>query len=363
MAFLEYFVEIKDPRVKRTKVHNLLDIIGITVCGVMAGAEGWDTIQIFANSRLEWLKSFLELKEGVPSADTIRRVISKINPQSFENAFREWVNDLVGKVDGIISIDGKTVRNKREKSPIHLVSAWTNASGGICLGQVATGKKGGEFAVIPTLLDLLDIKGCIITIDAAGCYKNIAKEITKRNADYCLSVKENQPILHKQLSSYFKDHTVDSVDILNGSLTNDSGHGRIEQRIAYISDDISAIPALSKWSGVVTYGLIIRQRTINGKTSIERNYYISSTILAAERLAFVARSHWGIENCLHWVLDVNFKEDNSRINEKNGQQNLTVARKIALTLLKRDDTKISIPQRKFKSILEPDYMLKLLKLC
>ena len=359
-SLFDHFGNIKDPRVDRTKKHGLMDIIAITVIGVLGGAEGWDSIVVFAQAREQWLQRFCDLSSGVPSADTLRRVVSRIDPKEFENAFRSWVACTSGKVKGLVAVDGKTICNKRDSSPLHILSAYSDHFG-VCVGQISTGEKGGEYEAIPKLLKDLDIAGCLITIDAAGCYKEIAeKTVYETKADYLFQVKGNQPVLHSELTSYFEECDGSIVDGARRNIHQSKEHGRHEKRIAYYSDNVSALPSLTEWCGAASFGLIIRERELKGKVSISRHYYICSRKLSASKLATYCRAHWGIENSLHWVLDMTFGEDGNRIHSDQGQENLALARKIALNILKNDDSKLSIKQRKFRAGIDESYMAKLL---
>lgn len=360
---LDYFEDVTDPRVNRTKLHLLTDILGITLCATIAGATGWDGIRDFALERIDWMKSFLKLDNGLPSSDTIRRVISRIDPDEFQAGFRCWIADITDTVEGVVAIDGKTVKNKCVKNPIHLVSAWAETNNGICLGQIATEEKSNEITAIPNLLDYLDIAGCIVTIDAMGCQKKIVKKIVDDNdADYCIAVKGNQPTLHKELQDYFEACDGSIVEGATRAVTREKGHGREEVRTSYSSQDPKVIPSLSDWPSVETFGMIMSNTThTDGKVSKEKRYFISSAKLSATRLLSTVRTHWGIENKLHWVLDVSFREDGNRI-ENNGQENLATTRKIALTMLKEEKSKMSIKRKIFKSALSSDYMAKVLKL-
>lgn len=360
---VDYFQDLTDPRVDRTKLHRLSDIIGITLCGVLAGATGWDAIEDFVNARLSWLRKFLFLENGVPSADTIRRVISRIDPVEFQTAFLKWVNDIIPNVEGVVAIDGKTIRNKGTKNPLHLVSAWAEKNNGVCLAQVATEEKSNEITAIPTLLDYLDLAGCIVTIDAMGCQKEIARIIVdEKESDYCLAVKSNQKNLHQDLQHYFSDCDGSVVEGASRSQSSEINRGREEIRTAYISKDVAAIPSSAEWPSISTFGLVISNRTVKGKNSEERRYFISSADLSAKKLIETTRAHWGIENKLHWILDVVFKEDGNPIVKDHGQQNLATLRKFAINMLKAEPTKLSVKRKIFKASLDSGYMAKVLKL-
>ena len=357
---ISYFEEISDPRIDRSKKHDLLDIIMISLCAVLAGADGWEAIYDFALVREDWLKSFLKLNSGIPSADTIRRVISRISPKEFEKSFTLWVSDIRTKIKGVISIDGKTVKNKKMESPLHLVSAWSNQNQGICLGQVATETKSNEIRAIPCLLDILDIAGCLITIDAIGCQKKIAKKIINSKADYCLAVKNNHPRLYKQIESFFSDANRSIIGNVKQTVQKNKGHGRQEVRVAYLSKISPEVPKLSEWPSVKQFGMILSKRTVNRKTSIQKRYFITSSSMSAKNFITATRSHWGIENQLHWVLDVVFKEDGNRILKDHGQQNLSVLRRLSINLLNQDDSKLSKKRRMFRMAMDPSYMKKVL---
>lgn len=265
-----YFETISDPRVERSKKHRLLDIIVITLCGILAGADGWDAIYDFAVIKKDWLKKFLALENDIPSSDTIRRVISCIKPSEFESSFSMWVSDLAGKINGVVAIDGKTIKNKRTKNPLHLVSAWCTQNSGICLGQVATEDKSNEIIAIPKLLDMLDINGCLVTIDAIGCQKKIAQKIIDSAADYCLSVKKNQPKLHQQIEEFFSTADGSLMGNVKQTFEENLGHGREEVRMAYLSQKRKEVPALSEWPEAKQFGMILSKRTIKGQSSVRR---------------------------------------------------------------------------------------------
>ncbi len=273
MALIDAFGDLEDPRLERTKKHSLIDIIMLTICATIAGAEGWDEIVAFGRSKKGWLAGYLKLENGIPSADTIRRTISRIKPSEFESRFFKWATDVFNLAGGtIIAIDGKTARNKRVKDPVHIVSAWCNTNGGIVLGQVKTEEKSNEITAIPELLRLLEIRGCIVTIDAMGCQKEIADHITRHNeAEYILALKENHPTLHEQVQDYFSACDGTPVEGAVRACTYNEGHGRVEERIGYISRDVDAIPELEKWPSVSAIGLIISRRTFAGSTSEEKH--------------------------------------------------------------------------------------------
>jgi predicted transposase YbfD/YdcC len=363
VTLIDVFSDLEDPRLERTKKHSLIDIIMLTICATIAGAEGWDEIVAFGRSKKNWLTRYLELENGIPSADTIRRTISRIKPSEFESRFFKWVMEVFHITEGAtIAIDGKTARNKRVKDPVHIVSAWCNSNGGVLLGQVKTDEKSNEITAIPELLKLLEIKGCIITIDAMGCQKEIANQITEHNeAEYILALKENHPTLHGQVQDYFSACDGASVYGAVRASTVAKGHGRLEERIGYISNDTEVIPELRNWPSANAIGLIISRRTLAGVTSEERRYYLLSCSMPAKKFLNSVREHWGIENKLHWVLDVAFKEDGSRINDSIAAENFTIIRKAALMLIKKIDDKNSIKRRIKLCAWDDSYLEKVMK--
>lgn len=362
MTLIEAFEAIQDPRVDRTRRHDLLDIVIATICAVASGAEGWEAIAKFTELKLDWLRRFIRLRNGVPSADTFRRVISAIDSKNFSEAFFSWTAEVFTRTDGeVISIDGKTVRNKRDLNPIHLVSAWTNSNGGICLGQVASDEKSNEITAIPELLNLLDVKGCLITIDAMGCQRDIAASIVNdHDADYILSLKENHPTLYAAVEKKFQPCQGLSVDGFRRNISDNVGHGRKELRVAYITNEIQELP-LELWPTVAAVGMVISTRTINGKSSTERRYYLLSTVISARAFSWSVREHWGIENRLHWILDVSIGEDGNRINRHNGAEAMGTIRKVLLAALKTMPGKESIAMKRRMMGWDPAYLESVLK--
>ena len=312
------------------------------------------------HARLSWFQERGLLKNGIPVDDTIARIISRINPEELQNSFINWMQSLSKKTKGkVIAIDGKTVRHsfdkKKKKSAIHMVSAFATANG-IVLGQKKTNEKSNEITAIPELLQLIDIKGGIVTIDAMGCQKEIANKITEKQADYVLAVKDNQKNLHEEVKDFFLtaiDHEFKNVDYDYFEETT-KGHGRIEQRRYWISDNLEGINKAKEWSNLQTIGMVESKRTIGDKTSIEKRFFISSMEPKARHFANAVREHWAIENSLHWVLDVSFREDDSRIRRDYSSENISVFRHIVLNALRNDKkTKKSIKAKRFKASIEP----------
>ena len=344
-AISDHFGQLDDPRVERTKKHQLQDIVTIAICAVISGANTWVEVELFGKAKQTWLKTLLELANGIPSHDTFGRVFRRLDPQQWQDCFLSWVQAINKVTSGqIVPIDGKTLRRSHDKplgkEAIHMVSAWASASG-LVLGQVKTDEKSNEISAIPSLLELLEISGCIITIDAMGCQKNIASLIVDKKADYVLALKENQPHLYQDVSKLFHfAHTIGFVD-LDYCKTTDYNHGRHETRECWTISDpdcLSNLRSLSAWKNLNAIVMIKSQRLLGSKKSTHYRYYISSLDGDAKQLLHAVRTHWSIENQLHWVLDVAFCEDLCRIRKGFGAQNFAVLRHIALNLLGQDTT-------------------------
>ena len=325
--------------------HKLIDIVVLVICAVICGADTWVDIHDFGVGKQEWLSRFLELPNGIPSHDTIGRVFSLLNPVKFEHCFLNWVNSVFELSNRqIIPIDGKTLRRsydrKSEKAAIHMVSAWGSANG-LVLGQVKTAEKSNEITAIPELLSLLEIKGCIITIDAMGCQKTITEKIIDDGGDYVISVKENQPTLYNEVVDCIDEAleaSQETKNLVDYHETIEFGHGRKEIRRYYILDYIDEVESANDWKGLDTIGMIESIRTVNGATTTNRRYYISSLEKDAQLFGLAVRAHWGVENSLHWILDVSFREDESRVRKNNAAENFSVLRRIALNYLKNEKT-------------------------
>jgi predicted transposase YbfD/YdcC len=367
----EHFSQLEDPRIERKKLHPLLNIIVITICAVICGAENWVDIAMYGNLKKDWLKGYLDLTNGIPSHDTFGRVFRLLKPESFEACFLAWVRAVNQISQGqVIAIDGKELRRSMDgtsgKRAIHMVSAWASDNR-LVLAQQKVDEKSNEITAIPALLEMLEIAGCIITIDAMGCQKDIAQKITEEQGDYVLAVKENQGHLYEDIEHmcqlylnneqpmfYFDDY----------AKTVDKGHDRIEIRECWTlptSFHGPAVRNLEDWAQVKTLVMIRRERRLTNKTQIFTRYYISSLEGKAERFLKVIREHWGIENSVHWVLDMAFNEDQSRLHKDNGAENLAIVRHIALNLLRNEKSaKVGVKAKRLKAGWEDAYLLKIL---
>jgi predicted transposase YbfD/YdcC len=350
---------MKDPRIDRTKDHLLGDILVIAILSVLCGADTWNGMEEFGKAKEPWLRTFLKLPGGIPSHDTFNRVFSLLDPKQLQERFIQWTRSVACLTEGeVISIDGKSIcgsRDKNKKSIVHMVSAWAGVNN-IVLGQVKVDDKSNEITAIPELLNLLVLKGCIVTIDAMGCQKDIAKAIISQEADYILALKGNQRNLLEQTEDSFRFLKAQSV-----SEEIDTGHGRVERRVCAVINDLSMIEQKEDWENLQSLVRIDAERYIKstGKTESETRYYIASLPADASLLNKSIRSHWGIENSLHWSLDVAFDEDRSRKREGNAAQNFSVLRRIALNLLKKEKTtKVGLKGKRLKAGWDNKYLKK-----
>jgi predicted transposase YbfD/YdcC len=367
-GLLRYFAELPDPRMNRTKRHLLGDILTITICAVICGAEGWVQVAQFGRCKLKWFKTFLALPNGIPSHDTFGRVFARLDPAAFEACFLKWIADLA-TASGVrlIALDGKTLRRSLDaangKAAIHMVSAWC-AANHLVLGQVATDAKSNEITAIPELLKLLDLAGAVVTIDAIGCQKKIAAQIADQGGDYLLQLKGNQGGLHDETALLFDQCLRDDclgIPYTTAATTN-GGHGRVEQRRIWVTPETGWFAERGKWKNLRSLARVESRRTVNGKTSVEYRYYISS--LTAEdpaRMLTLIRGHWGIENSLHWSLDIAFREDDCRIRRGHAAENFSRLNRIALNLLKSEtQQKVGIKTKRLVAGWDHDYLLSVL---
>lgn len=368
--FNEHFSSIPDLRQQSKVEHKLHDILLMLVVGVICGADGWEAIEQVAKNKLKILKKYGSFENGIPVHDTVARVISTIKPEKLQNCFIDWMKSANCTTNGeVVAIDGKTIRRsfdkKSKKNAIHMVSAFA-AKNGVVLGQIKTPEKSNEITAIPALLDLLEIKGSTVTIDAMGCQKNIAKKIKNKNADYVLAVKGNQKTLHKGIEEFFTRCQENNFSSVKYKFHKDvsSGHGRIESRKYWITDELSGIADLScSWEGIRSIGMSESTRYINDKESSETRYFICSIEPDEKKFADAVRKHWSIENQLHWVLDVSFNEDLSRVRRKNASENMSVLRHLVLNLLRQEKSfKKGLKAKRFKAALDTKYTEKVLSL-
>lgn len=366
------FASLDDPRVERTKLHQLLDIITIAICAVICGADDWSEIELFGHAKEAFFKSFLPLPNGIPSHDTFNRVFARLNPEQFQKCFLEWVQDLVratsGHIKGVIAIDGKRVCGSRDtpnsKGAIQMVSAWAQENG-MVLGQVKVDDKSNEITAIPALLELLDLSRCIVTIDAMGCQKEIAACITGGGGDYVLALKGNHSMLHQDVITTFSEGMDTHFKGVRHQKyeTVEKGHGRIERRRYFLVDDplyMRYLDQQEKWAGLCSIGMVEAEREIDGVISKDRRYYLCS-VSSVREFAHAARGHWGIENGLHWVLDVAFREDHNRTRSDHSAHNFAILRHIALNLLKAEKSvKVGVKGKRLNCGWDHDYLFKVL---
>jgi len=375
----ERFATLQDPRVERTKLHQLLDIITIAICAVICavicGADDWSEIELFGHAKEAFFKSFLALPNGIPSHDTFNRVFARLNPEQFQRCFLEWVQDLVRTssgqvkgVKGVVAIDGKRVCGSRDtssgKGAIQMVSAWAQENH-MVLGQVKVDDKSNEITAIPTLLGLLDLERCIVTIDAMGCQKEIAAAINDGGGDYVLALKGNHSVLHQDVITTFNEGLDTQFKGMSHHKheTVEKGHGRIETRRYFLVDDpfyMRYLDQQEKWPNLHGIGMVEATREVDGVVSRDRRYYLCSVRSVAE-FAHAARGHWSIENGLHWVLDVAFREDHNRTRKDHSAQNFAVLRHIALNLLKAEKAvKVGVKGKRLNCGWDHDYLFKVL---
>jgi predicted transposase YbfD/YdcC len=363
------FQDLPDPRFERNKRHSLEDILILTVCALFCDANTWIDIETFGHAKHDWLKTFLALPNGMPSHDTLGRALARLGPDHFRDAFIRWVQSVAQVTDGeVVAIDGKTLRRSYDRadatSTLHRVSAWANANG-LVLGQRQTDAKSNEITAIPELLDLLALDGCIVTLNAMGCQKDIAGKIQQQGADYVLALKGNQGQLYDDIKLLFDtgvhngfgDRSMDTHE------TRDGDHGRIETRRYYTTAVPDGLPDAAQWPGLRSVGMVECSREIDGEQTTERRYYLSSLAPDAQQLGAATRQHWGIENQLHWSLDVAFREDDNRVRKDHGPDNMAMLRQLTLNLLRQETTcKNGIQVKRHKAGWDENYLFKVLAL-
>ena len=364
--FISHFSIIPDPRIERSKKYPLIEILFLSMAAVIGDAGGWEEIEDFGRDRLEWLRQFLPYKNGIAGHDAIARVMSRLDPEALESSFIGWMKEVVQLTDGqVVAIDGKTVRRSfkdgNRRSAIHMVSAWVTENKEV-LGQVKVADKSNEITAIPELLDMLAIKGCIITIDAMGCQTAIAEKIIEKGGDYVLAVKENQPSLNEGVRLLFEEKPQELESDYFEEIMKD--HGRIEtRRCRQVAINIEWLPEGIRWPGIKTvievYG---RREMSNGEVTEDTRYFISSLGVNGKEAFRAVREHWGVENSLHWILDMAYREDESRIRRQNGAEFFSVLRRLSLNVIKKDDTKKAGISRKRKmAARNPQYHMQLMR--
>jgi predicted transposase YbfD/YdcC len=367
MKLQECFVDLPDHRVEGRILHLLNDILVLTICAVVCGANDWDHVEMWGIAKIEWLRKFVPLKNGIPSPDTIGRVFAAIDNKCFQACFIRWVSTICTSVAGeVVAIDGKTMRGSHHrrlgKNAIHVVSAFAAAQG-ITLGQLSTDVKSNEITAIPALLDVLDIKGSTVTIDAMGCQTGIVKKIVDKGADYVLGLKGNQGNLHVEIKDFFETAERESYRALSTiqDISYDKGHGRLETRRCVALSTVY-LETAGAWMGLKSMVMVESIREIIGeKITSDKRFFISSHAPDSKALANAIRSHWAIENQLHWCLDVTFNEDGSRIRKDNAPENFNAVRKIAMNLLKRTTSrKLTLPKKRLLALLDEQYLEEVL---
>jgi len=370
-SIVEHFQALEDPRIERTKKHNLLDILVIALCTLLTGGEGFQDMELFGKSKRVWLYTFLALPHGIPSHDTFGRVFARLNPQRFQECFVSWTRAVAQLTQGmLISLDGKTVKASFDRatasSPLHMLSAWCSEQGGLVVGQLKTDQKSNEITAIPELLRLLAIKGCIVTIDAMGCQTAIADQIRNQGGDYLLALKSNHKKAYTAVKQYFHqdiEHNLAWRQADNFFDAFDTAHGRRVRRRVWTMTDIQVLPALAKWPGLQTVIAVETIRTAHKQAPVTSDYrfYLASLVRSATAFVTMIRQHWDIENKLHWSLDVTFNEDRCRIRKEHAPENVVALRHVALNLLRQESLHhISLRQKRLLCSLDERYLLTVL---
>jgi predicted transposase YbfD/YdcC len=373
LSLIEHFKALPDPRVDRTKDHDLIDILVIAICTLLCAGESFNDMADFGHAKHDWFKTFLRLRNGIPSHDTFNRLFAALAPQAFLDCFLRWTQSLRQAVaQEIVALDGKALRRalNSDQSVKYVVSAWAEENG-LVLGQLKVADKSNEITALPELLRVLELSGCIVTVDAMGTQKKIAKEIIAADADYVLALKGNHETVHAEVKS-FLDETVaqknskplrPAVAVMNLAVleTVEKDHGRIETRRYYQSAELDWFADRAKWEELRSVGMVEAIREIGTQRTVERRYYLSSLVLGVETFARAVRGHWGVENKLHWVLDVQMREDQSRARTGYAAENLATLRRLALNLLKREKTKKrGIKGKQLNASWDHAYLLRLL---
>lgn len=363
----EHFQRLEDPRKRRGRRHLLSDLMVIALCAVICGADNWKAVSTFGRAKRKWFKSFLSLPHGIASHYTFERVFAALQPDGLERCFVEWVETLTATGRELVAVDGKTLRRSfdqaGDKAAIHMVSAWASAND-LVFAQLATEEKSNEITAIPKLLELLDLQGNTVTIDAMGCQKEIARQIIAQGGDYLLALKGNQGTFHEEVTLFLDRAIEEQFSEIPHDFheQTEKDHGRIETRRAWCTANVDWFEDRDQWPGLNSFAAVECERIVGEKTTCERRYFISSLAgFDAKETALAVRSHWGIENKLHWVLDVCFKEDDCRLRKGHGAENFSRLRRMALNLLKREKSeKLGIANKRLLAGWDHDYLLKLL---
>jgi len=339
-SLVEHFGRLRDPRIRRTRRHELIDVLVIAICTLLCGGEGFNDMEDFGYAKEPWLRTFLPLPNGIPTHDTFNRVLSALDPADFLDCFLAWTQSLRQAVgEEIVAMDGKALRRAIQDGGVpYMVSAWA-VRNGLVLGQLRVAEKSNEITAVPQLLRALELSGCIVTLDAMGCQKRIAREIIEADAQYVLALKGNQETVHEEVRGYLDDAITRRLDDLAYLETVEKDHGRLETRRYWQSGWLDWFADRGDWEGLRTIGAVEARRESQGQVQTERRYFLSSLPLDVSRFAGAVRGHWGVENQLHWVLDVQFGEDQSRARSGHAAENLATLRRLALNLLRRDTTK------------------------
>lgn len=367
LPLLRHFRTLNDPRIDRRRLHPLQSILVIAICAVIAGADDFQQVVLFAQKRLDWLKRLVELPNGVPSHDTFERVFARLDPHKFQSCFAAWMTAWHSKLTGKqLAVDGKAVRGSASQSKgfraLHLVNVWATQAN-LCLGVVACDEDSNEITAIPRLLELLDLEGALVSIDAGGCQKAIAKQIQEQGGDYLLVVKKNHEKLYQQIEACFQREL---EALFTGEQTSyyekdEQGHGRRESRLCVVIEDLAGISERENWPGLSVIGMCYSERQVGeGEPTTEIRYFLGSKKAKARYYGQALRNHWRVENNCHWQLDVTFGEDDGRVRERNAATNLAVVRRLALNLCKQEKTKMSLAKKRFAAALDTDYLEEIL---
>lgn len=370
-SIVDHFQTLEDPRIERTKKHNLLDILVIALCTLVTGGDGFQDMELFGKSKHAWLQTFLALPHGIPSHDTFGRVFAHLNPRRFQECFLSWTQAVARLTQGtLVSLDGKTVKASFDRatavSPLHMLSAWCSDNGGLVIGQTRTDSKSNEITAIPDLLQLLAIQGCIVTIDAMGCQTAIAAQIQDQGGDYLLALKANHKKAYKAIKAHFHqeiEHNLTWRNDENFFDAFDDTHGRTVRRRLWTITDLTGLPELAKWPGLQTVIVVetIRMAHQHAPVTSDYRFYLASLVRSATTFVTMIRQHWDIENKLHWSLDVTFNEDRCRIRKDHAAENMVALRHVALNLLRQEPSRrISLRQKRLLCGLDENYLLMVL---